>query len=124
MVFHLVGHLVGHFTWKDTDDSVLRDVIQKMDTHHFDFMGTSQTLGGHHEGYSVMLGLTLIVMIIITWIASLQITNNSAVKSMVLIIGVFFLGYGVVEAIYFFPLPAATSILAGIFMIVGGMKRN
>ena len=113
ILFHLLGHTVGHFTWKDTEDPVLRELIQKMQSHSFDFMGTPQTLAGHHEGYSLMLGLTLIMLAVITWMFSTRISDTPQFKAVVLAIGIFFVVFGIVETIYFFPLPGVTSILAG-----------
>jgi hypothetical protein len=115
ILFHLLGHSVGHFTWRETKDPTLTDLIQKMDTYKFDFMGTPQTLGGHHEGYSTMLGITLIMLAVVTWLMSGKIGNTPQLKGTILTIGVFFLVFGVIEAIYFFPLPGITSILVGIF---------
>lgn len=118
ILFHLLGHTVGHFTWRDTEDQTLRQLIQQMDSYSFDFMGTPQTLGGHHEGYSTMLAVTLIMLATMTWMFSSKIENTPQLKSVILTIGLFFLVFGVIEAIYFFPLPGVTSVLAGISYIL------
>ena len=117
LLFHLLGHTMGHFTWKDPHDPVLTDIINRMDTHKFEFMGTQQTIGEHHEGYSLMLGLTLIMGSIVTWIFSRKIESLPQLRDVILVVGIFLIVFGAVEAVYFFPLPGITSILAGLFYI-------
>lgn len=114
ILFHLVGHTMGHLTWKETEDPVLSDIIQKMDSHAFEFMGTPQTLGGHHEGYSLMLGIVLIMLAVITWMFSTRVGQVHQLRGVFVPIAIFFTVFGIVEAIYFFPLPGVTSLLAGV----------
>lgn len=124
IIFHLAGHTVGHLTWKDTPDPKLAEIIHNMDTYQFEFMGTAQTIGANHEGYSLMLGLTLIMLGIITWMFSDKADSFPEMKSFVMVIGLFFIVFGIVEAIYFFPLPGVTSILAGVFQIIGARVKS
>jgi hypothetical protein len=124
ILFHLLGHTIGHFTWKETEDPALAEIIQKMDTHVFEFMGTKQTIGGNHEGYSVMLGLTLVMLAIITWMFSGRINSIPQLAPVIVVIGVFFILFGIIEAIYFFPLPGITSVLAGAFYTAAAAIRQ
>ncbi|HEY0740256.1 MAG TPA: hypothetical protein VGD40_02305 [Chryseosolibacter sp.] len=113
ILFHLLGHSIGHFTWKDTDDAGLLDIISKMYSHQFEFMGKTQTLGGHHDGYSLLFAVTLTMLTAITWIASGQIDTARQIKAMLMVTGIALLFCGVIEMIYFFPLAGGTSLLAG-----------
>ncbi len=117
IVFHLVGHTVGHFTWKNTDDIVAADIIRSMDEHQFEFMGKSQTLGGHHEGYSLLFGVTMIMFAAMTWMIARKIESTPSLKPVLFVIGVTLAVFGVVELIYFFPLAGGSSLLAGVLLL-------
>jgi hypothetical protein len=124
IVFHLLGHTVGHFTWKDTDDTVAADIIRSMDEHKFDFMGKSQTLGGHHEGYSLLFGVTMIMFAALTWMISRKIETALELKPVLLLIGAVLVIFGIVELIYFFPLAGGSSLLAGVLLLVVWMRAK
>ena len=59
IVFHIIGHTMGHFTWKQVDDQALLETIHNMYTQKFEFMGKQQTLGGHHDGFSLLFEVLL-----------------------------------------------------------------
>jgi hypothetical protein len=124
IVFHLLGHTLGHFTWKETDDVALADIIRSMDNHEFEFMGKVQTIGGHHEGYSFLFGITLIMLAIVTWMLSGKIEASNDARNIVALIGGMLCLFGIVELIYFFPLAGGSSLLAGILLLMGSMRTK
>lgn len=124
ILFHLLGHTVGHFTWKETNDIALKEIISSMDKHHFEFMGKTQSVGGHHEGYSFLFGITLIMFAAMTWMLSEKIESSAEAKNVVALMGIALFSFGVIELIFFFPLAGGSSLLAGILMLIGVMRAN
>ena len=113
IVFHILGHTMGHFTWKETDDTKLLAIIDDMYSHEFKFMGKQQTLGGHHDGYSMLFEITLILFAVLTLMIARKIERESYLKSILLVTGVALIACGIVELVYFFALAGGTSLLAG-----------
>lgn len=109
MLLHTIGHTVGALTWKQAPNVRVGIVITGMQTEHFDFMGRSVSLGSFFDGY----GLTNIgVLLLLTSLLWLLSTESN--RKFILPIGLFLLFMGIIELIYFFPLAAAISLLAGI----------
>jgi hypothetical protein len=113
MFLHLMGHMVGASTWRNNPDASVQEVIRGMSEHSFMFMGASQTLAGHHDGYGYAGALALLLFSIVLWIAS---NANAQTKSMssniVLFTSIILLLWGIDELIYFFPFAASFSIIA------------
>ena len=115
---------MGHFTWKDTEDVKLLSIIQDMYSHQFDFMGKQQTLGGHHDGYSLLFGIMLVTFAALTWMIARSLNHNSQLKSILLVTGLALIVCGIVETIYFFALAGGSSLLAGILQTVVYFKEG
>jgi hypothetical protein len=112
MLLHTLGHTIGALTWKKAPNSRIAAVINGMQTEHFDFMGRSVTLGSFFDGYGFTNIGVLLLLTVLLWLLS---TDPN--RKFILLISLFLLFMGIVELIYFFPLAAAISLLAGIFTL-------
>lgn len=66
ITIHLLGHLVGHFTWKNSEGNVEREqVVKSMTEHKFYFMGATRSFGDYYEGYSALLLIEYLVFILV-----------------------------------------------------------
>jgi hypothetical protein len=109
MLLHTLGHSIGALTWKDAPNAAIKQVVDGMLNNHFDFFGKSVSIGDFYAGYGYsMIGVLLMVSILL-WFLSTE-----PVRRMVLAMGLFLLFLAVIEFIYFFPLPAVLSLLAGV----------
>jgi hypothetical protein len=124
IIFHLLGHTVGHFTWKETDDAVMAEIIRSMDEHQFEFMGKMQSIGGNHEGYSFLFGITMIMFAALTWMISGKIETTHELNPVLVVMGIALALFGITELVYFFPLAGGSSLLAGILLLVGWMRAK
>ena len=118
IVFHILGHTMGHFTWKETEDARLLTIIEDMYIHKFEFMGKQQTLGGHHDGYSLLFGIMLLTFAALTWMMAREMNRHAQLKPILLVTGVALIACGIVETIYFFALAGGSSLVAGILHAV------
>jgi hypothetical protein len=119
IAFHIFGHTMGHFTWKEVNDPVLTQTIREMYSHKFQFMGTDQSLGGHHDGFSILFEILLLTFAALTWYVARAVgTVATTLKPVLLIMALALLACGVVELIYFFPLAGGSSIIAGALQLL------
>lgn len=124
ILLHILGHGMGHFTWRDTPDSGLTEIITKMDSYSFDFMGKPQTIGGHHDGFSIIFEITLVFFAGALWYISGKISSAAELRPVLLMVSICLILFGIVELIYFFPLAAGMSMLAGMLAIVAWIKES
>jgi len=113
MLLHAAGHTMGALSWKEAPNSAVAQVISGMQNNHFIFMGRSSSIAGFYEGYGISMILVLLFVSILLWLLS-----AAPVKPLLVVTGLFLTGLAVVEYIYFFPLPAALSLLAGLSTLV------
>jgi hypothetical protein len=115
MFLHLLGHLVGATTWKNNPDPSVQDVIKGMSEHSFMFMGASQTLAGHHDGYGIAGALALLFFSIILWIvSSVDAQTKSITRKIVFATSAILLLWGIDEFVYFFPFAAVFSLISSV----------
>ena len=115
MFFHLLGHLVGATTWKTNPDPNVQQTINQMLDNKFMFMGATQTLAGHHDGYGYAGALALLFFAIILWIISSVDVNTKAISSKIVFVTSFIiLLWGINELIFFFPFAAAFSLISSL----------
>ena len=53
MLLHDVGHIIGSLTWKKISDPTELDVINRMYSNKFPFMGAVKSIGEHYDGYAL-----------------------------------------------------------------------
>ena len=131
MVFilvHLLGHTIGHFTWKDSQGNPQREeVVRQMTEHKFDFMGANRSLGDYYEGYSALLLIKYLVFLLLLWaIAGFAEQQPQTARKLLAPISLGLIAFGVLEFVYFFPFAASMSGLAGLaaFFSMFGLKRS
>ena len=109
MLLHTAGHTMGALTWKEAPNARVAAVINGMQTEHFNFMGRSVSLGSFFDGYGFTNIGVLLLLTILLWLLSTEPN-----RKFLLLTGLFLLFMGIIELIYFFPLAAIISLLAGI----------
>jgi hypothetical protein len=119
MFLHTIGHSFGALTWKDAPNAAVAAVIASMQSEHFHFMGRESTIAGFYVGYGVSMILVLLFISLLLWIFSTAF-NPGAIALM----GIFLVALGVVEYIYFFPLAAGFSIVAGLLTLASLRKAT
>jgi hypothetical protein len=119
MLFHTLGHSIGALTWKQAPNARLKMVIDGMLNDHFDFMGKSVTIGNFYAGYGYSMIALLLFITILLWLLS-----NELPFKIIFLLGLFLVVLGVLEFIFFFPLPAICSALAGLLTLTAYSKRS
>jgi hypothetical protein len=109
MLLHTAGHTIGALTWKQTSNAAMKRVVEAMLNNHFDFMGRTVSIGDFYSGYGFILIGVLLLLSLLLWILSAE-----PVRSILLALGFFLVFLSLMELIYFFPVAAAFSLLAGI----------
>ena len=121
ILLHTLGHTVGALTWKEAPNQAVKQVIDGMIGNRFDFFGKSVSIGDFFAGYGYsMIGVLLLISILL-WLLSTELNRR-----FILVLGLFLLFLAIIEFIYFFPLPAVLSLLAGIATLIayGRSKSN
>jgi len=119
MLLHTIGHTIAALTWKEAPNPAIQHVVDDMLNNRFDFLGRSVSIGDFYAGYGYsMIGVLLLVSIFL-WILS-----NQLIRRMILPLGLFLVFLAVIELIYFFPIPAALSLLAGIVALMAYKKTD
>jgi hypothetical protein len=109
MLLHALGHTIGAMSWKNAPNPAIAQVISGMQNNHFNFMGRTTSLASFYAGYGyIMIGVLLLVTVLL-W----QLSATPA-SGMLLILGFFLMFMALMEYIYFFPMAAAFSLLAGL----------
>lgn len=123
LVIHLIGHSIGHSGWKNDTEPAKIQVIHAMTGPKFLFMGVYRSMGNYFDGFGYMASVTLLLLILILWIASNNVTEpNRFLRHVVLTAGIALVAIGVLECIFFFPFAACISLLAGL-QVVGARFR-
>jgi len=119
ILFFVLGHTMGHFTWKQTTDPKKQVIIKMMDENEFEFGGAMKSIGENHEGYSWLLIFSLLAFAMLTWVIS-GLTEKDSKASVNLLIPVFacFFAFAIICYLFFFLVPAATCLLASMLMLI------
>ncbi|WP_276366710.1 hypothetical protein [Chryseolinea sp. H1M3-3] len=116
IAIHLLGHLVGHFTWKESNGNASRaEVVRQMTEKEFDFMGATRSFGDYYEGYSAILlivYLTLIMLLLA--ISKFAEHQPQTARNLIGPISMCLIAFGILEFVYFFPFAASMSTIAGL----------
>jgi hypothetical protein len=116
IVVHLIGHSIGHFTWKDSQgDAQKQEVIRQMTDYKFDFMGSKRSMGDYFEGYSALISIKYLVFILLLWpISSFADQHPTLGRKLIAPLSLGLIAFGILEFVYFFPFAALMSTLAGL----------
>lgn len=127
ILIHLLGHTIGHFTWKDSQGNPQREeVVRRMTEYKFDFMGADRSLGDYYEGYSALLLIKYLVFLLLLWvIGDFAVHQPQTARKLLAPISLGLIAFGILEFVYFFPFAASMSTLAGLatFLSMFGLKR-
>jgi hypothetical protein len=117
MLLHTVGHTIGASTWNQAPNAAVKQVIDGMLNNRFEFMGRSASIADFYQGYGYgNIGVLLLISVLL-WLLS---TEQS--PRIILAMGLFLLFFGIVEYIYFFPLAAGFSVVAGICALLARLR--
>jgi hypothetical protein len=118
ILIHLLGHSRGHSSWDKPEDQKMQDVVDVMKGYKGEFMGASQSMADYFNGYSLILFVVFAMSIFQLWIASGNLeTDSTIVKKMLYPVSFAYIGFSIIELVYFFPFAAGISFLAGIFIL-------
>jgi len=126
ILVHLLGHAVGHFSWKDATDPVKQEVIKQMTGPKFPFMGATRSMGDYYEGYGLILFFVYFMTIsILVTVSGMPSSQTSTAKKLLYPIAITYIAFGIIEFLHFFPFAAGISLGAGLLTIVSifYMKR-
>jgi hypothetical protein len=121
MLLHTVGHTFGALSWKNAPNAAVAAVIAGMEREHFNFMGRSSTIAGFYEGYGFINIFVLLLLSVLLWLLSGQ-AENPAARSISAVLGIFLVIMAACEYIYFFPLAAIMSLIAGVCVLLARGK--
>jgi ABC-type multidrug transport system permease subunit len=127
MLLHALGHTMGTFGWKKTTDATKQSVIDQMLNHNFPFMGANHSFADAMDGYGFIGIFDLLFVAFMLWIIpKLQNGNISIAKWIAVVLGLKLIISGVLEYIYFFPLAAIMTTIAGVLTLYGysTLSRN
>lgn len=118
MLFHCIAHTFGAVSWKNTDDSIKKEVIAQMTAHRFPFMGSVRSLADTVDGYGFAATLTLFFIAAVMWICSSHLSASATpVRSILVLLVVILSLHGIVEWLYFFPFAALITWLSAIMTL-------
>jgi heme A synthase len=123
MLLHTIGHTMGALTWTEAPNAAIGKVISAMQNNHFDFMGRSVTLASFFNGYGITMIFVLLFITVLLWLLSNETANKLTARLLVPLTLVL-LAMGVTEYIYFFPLAAALTLLAGLCALFARMRMK
>ncbi|QKJ32332.1 hypothetical protein HQ865_22075 [Mucilaginibacter mali] len=113
MLLHTLGHSVGALTWTQAPNAAMAAVIGAMQSTHFDFSGKSVTLGAFFSGYGITMIFVLLFISVLLWLLSNETANKLCIRLLAPLTALL-LAMAVTEYIYFFPVPAVLTALAGV----------
>lgn len=116
----LIGHTMGYIMWDKPEDNRMKEVVQSMKDVSAPFMGTTKSMAEYYNGNDLIIFGFHTLVIILLWFASVYI--NSQRRIIIKILYTIFLLYlflGVIDFIYFFPLPTILSFLTAALILIG-----
>jgi hypothetical protein len=123
MLFFAVGHSIGHSTRHDATDAKSLEVWKIVREHKFDVFGEMRSIDENYTGMSLNFIFTLLAFTVVLWVISNRAERDPAgSKWTILPIMLAAFGYAVTSYLYFFMVPAATSLIAGISLAIAFVK--
>ena len=121
MLLHSFGHTFGLLTWQDPNGDIPYDVVQKMQTVQFSFMGKDgSTMADFYSGASYCGTLLLLLIAVLLWTLSDR-NDKSAIKQL-WIISTAIVFLGIIELIYFFPFAVSFCVVAAVLLFFSLFK--
>lgn len=124
ILVHLIGHTIGHLSWKDETGPHF-GVVKQMISHQAEFMGATKSMADYYNGYSLLMFGIFAMTIVLLWILSNNtLTNTKMANQILYLIGVTYVFFGIIEWMYFFPFASAISLLAGLLAFFSAVKLS
>jgi hypothetical protein len=115
ILIHGVLHTTGFSQWKQDPDPARHEVIKQMTAQKIPFMGTSRNMGEYYDGFGYASSIALILIAVLLWIVSGELSANpSLAKKVIIVISFSLLVWATDELIYFFPFAAGLTLVASI----------
>jgi hypothetical protein len=115
ILIHGVLHTTGFGQWKSDPDPAKHEVIKQMTGQKFPFMGTSRNMGNYYDGFGYCGSIALILIAVLLWIVSGELSSNpSLAKKVILVLSFALLLWAIDETIYFFPFAVGLSLVSSI----------
>ncbi|HTD39792.1 MAG TPA: hypothetical protein VK671_04170 [Mucilaginibacter sp.] len=115
ILIHGVLHTMGFSQWKQDPDPARHEVIKQMTGQKLPFMGTSRNMGEYYDGFGYSCSIALILIALLLWIVSGELSSNpSLAKKVILVISFSLLVWATDELIYFFPFAAGLTLVASV----------
>lgn len=125
LLFFALGHSIGHFTRHNTKDPKAQEVLRVMTDRKFDMFGQMRSYDENYTGMSLNLVFTLVAFAVILWILSYQTDHHPHFTRSILIpILICVFGFSITGFLFFFPVPAATCLIASIFLVIALINLN
>jgi len=118
-----VGHTIGHFTRKVTDDPKGIAVIKQMEQYQFNFNGNMRSWDNFYEGLSLEVALVLFVFTVIFSMLSGTAKKHPRTCYQLLwpyLIG--YIGFTIAGFRYFFVVPAIATLICCVLIIITMVK--
>src|SRR5258708_9501409 len=113
ILVHDIGHTMGFGGWKKATDPVEQQVIQQMTGHQFPFMGATHSLGDYYEGFGYGCSIALILIAVLLWLVSAELSSNTRLaKKVIITVSFALLIWAADEMVYFFPFATGLSVVA------------
>lgn len=122
-LFFAVGHSIGHSTRRDATDVKSAEVWKIVREHKFDVFGEMRSIDENYTGMSLNFIFTLLAFTMLLWVISNRVSYDpKGAKWAIFPIMLAAFGYAVTSYLYFFMVPAVTSLIAGIMLAIAFVK--
>jgi len=124
LLLHLVGHTLGHSSWKQAKEPEEKAVISQMTDHTFPFMGSNRSFGDFFDGYGYACSIALALMMTMLWILSSAHLNTIALVRLLTALWIAFFLWSAIEFRYFDLSAALTSLLPGLLTLLASLVQK
>jgi hypothetical protein len=124
--FYGVGHSSG-YPWTPALGAVEKPIVEAMQNHSFDVSSFERSYWDFYVGFGILVGVALIAFAVLIWQLSAHVRSSPAVVRPLLVsLIVLYIVNAVMGWIYFFSIPAVTSMLVvvGLIIAYAGMRMK
>ena len=116
--FHCVTHTIGGVFGGATHGADEVAVLQAMQAHRFDFMGSMRSYWDFFFGYGLIVAVVLAMQGMVFWqLGAMGRTGAATLRPLLLVFAMQWAVTAVLSGMYFFVAPAATQVLMAACLI-------